>query len=126
MISHFNLGSNDLAKAEVFYDGVLALLNGSQAAHYERSIYYTFGENSARLAINTPFDGNPATFGNGSMVALTANSRDQVDEVHAKALALGGSCEGEPGERGNSDYTIYGAYFRDPDGNKFGVFCMPK
>jgi len=125
MISHFNLGTNDLEKAEQFYNELLGLLNATQAMKSDRSIFYTFGENSAKLAINKPFDGEPATHGNGSMVALVATSPEQADAVHAKALALGGTCEGAPGDRGNDKFSVYGAYFRDLDGNKFGIFCMP-
>jgi len=123
MISHLNLGTNDLARAENFYNELLKLFGGSQLFKSERMLFYSLGENSAKLAINTPYDGKPATVGNGSMVALTASSQDQVNAVYAKAMELGGSCEGAPGERMNGSF--YGAYFRDPDGNKFGVFLMP-
>lgn len=121
MISHFNLGTNDLARAEAFFNELFALLNGQQAYKSERTILYAFGEHSAKVAINTPFNGEPATAGNGSMVALGAAGKDQVNAIHAKALALGGSCEGQPGGRLND--MLYAAYFRDLDGNKFGVFC---
>ncbi len=125
MISHFTLGTNDLARAEAFYNDLLQLFNATQAFKTERAIFYSFGDNSARLSITKPFDGKPATVGNGSMVGLTATSKDHVDTVHARALALGGTSEGDPGLRGDGNFSIYGAYFRDPDGNKFGVFCMP-
>jgi len=123
MISHLNLGTNDLDRAENFYSELLKLFGGNQLFKSERMLFYSLGDNSAKLAINTPFDGNPASVGNGSMVALSAADREQVDAVHAKALELGGSCEGAPGERMGG--AFYGAYFRDPDGNKFGVFLMP-
>lgn len=121
MISHFNLGTNDLPRAEAFFDALLGLMNGQQAYKSERTILYTFGGQGANVAINTPFNGEPATAGNGSMVALAAADKAQVDAVHAKALELGASCEGQPGGRMND--MIYAAYFRDLDGNKFGVFC---
>ena len=124
MISHINLGSNNLEAAEAFYNELLALFDGKQAFKSDRTIYYTLNDGSgANLAINTPFDGEPASSGNGTMVALGAADRDQVDTVYNKALELGGSCEGEPGERLGG--AMYAAYFRDLDGNKFGVFCQP-
>ena len=125
MISHFNLGTNDLEKAEAFFNALLPLVNGKQEFKAERTLFYAFGENSAKLAVNKPFDGNPASNGNGAMVAFAATDTHQVDAVHAKALALGGSCEGAPGPRNAGSVSIYGAYFRDLDGNKFGIFCLP-
>lgn len=123
MISHFNLGTNDLARAEAFYNELLKAFDAKQLFKSERSIFYSLGDNSAKLAINTPFNGEPATHGNGSMVAFSASGKEQVDALHSAALAAGGSCDGAPGER--MDGMIYAAYFRDPDGNKFGVFYAP-
>jgi predicted lactoylglutathione lyase len=63
--------------------------------------------------------------GNGNMAAIAMNSRSKVDEIHARALELGGTCEGAPGLRGEEgDQAFYGAYFRDPDGNKLAAFCI--
>ncbi|WP_342028457.1 VOC family protein, partial [Rhizobium ecuadorense] len=66
-----------------------------------------------------PFDGRPATVGNGGMIAFEAPSRSKVDEAHATALAAGGSDEGAPGPRGENGTGPYCAYFSDPEGNKF-------
>lgn len=71
------------------------------------------------LGLIRPYDGEPATVGNGSMVALAASDRAQVDAVYNRALALGGEDEGAPGERAPGYYF---AYFRDLEGNKFSVF----
>jgi predicted lactoylglutathione lyase len=71
------------------------------------------------IGVIIPFDGKPATVGNGVMAALAAKDRAQVDRVHALALSLGGKDEGKPGLRGD---TFYGAYFRDLDGNKLAVY----
>jgi predicted lactoylglutathione lyase len=71
--------------------------------------------------VTRPWDGQPATVGNGTMVALLADAPATVDAVHAKALALGGADEGTPGERGAG---FYAGYFRDLDGNKLNVFCL--
>ena len=73
------------------------------------------------MAATLPFDGQPATVGNGVMVALEARDRAQVDRLHAIALAHGGSDEGAPGARGEG---FYAGYFRDPDGNKLNAFVM--
>jgi len=69
-----------------------------------------------------PFDENPATVGNGTMVALAFDAPEKVDALHAKALELGAADEGAPGPRG--DGSFYAGYFRDPDGNKLNAFCM--
>ncbi len=123
MISHFNLGTNDLARAERFYDPLVTLFNGQQTFKSDRTILYAFGEGTAKLAINTPFDGQLATAGNGSMIALAASDAAQVDTVYQKAMSLGAQSEGEPGNR--LDGQLYAAYFRDLDGNKIGIFCAP-
>jgi catechol 2,3-dioxygenase-like lactoylglutathione lyase family enzyme len=73
------------------------------------------------LGICTPYDGQPASTGNGTMIALSAGSSDLVSRVHARALALGATDEGAPGPRGGAGFF---AYFRDLDGNKFAVYTM--
>ena len=74
------------------------------------------------LGITLPYDGQAQSIGNGVMVALNAPSDAAVGQVHAAALAAGGSCEGPPGQRGD---FFYAAYFRDLDGNKLCVFKFP-
>jgi predicted lactoylglutathione lyase len=73
------------------------------------------------LAAMKPFDGQPATAGNGTMVSLIVDSHDKVDRLYRKAMALGAQDEGAAGPRGTG---FYAGYFRDPDGNKLAVFCM--
>ena len=75
------------------------------------------------FSVMTPFDGEAAMAGNGAMVALAADSAEQVQALHAKALALGATDEGAPGPRGAN---FYGAYFRDLDGNKLAAYCILK
>lgn len=123
MITHFNIGTNDLVKAEAFYTELLGLFGGKVAFKSDRSVFFTLGEGTTNLAVNLPFNGEPATAGNGAMVALQASGPEQVQAVYSKALSLGGLDEGEPGER--MDGKLFAAYFRDLDGNKFGVFCQP-
>ena len=74
------------------------------------------------IGLTKPYNGQPATVGNGVMVALEATDRAQVDRLHRLALSLGGTDEGAPGPRGEGGF--YAAYFRDPDGNKLNAFVM--
>lgn len=120
MISHTTLGTNDLASAEAFYDQLLPELNGEKLMKTDRVVFYSFKNHESKLAISKPFDGRPATVGNGTMVAFTVDSEPKVRELYAKVLSLGASSEGEPGPR--LDGMYYGAYFRDLDGNKFAIF----
>ncbi|MFN3523160.1 MAG: VOC family protein [Phenylobacterium sp.] len=120
MIGYATIGSNDLEKAKAFYDTVLSPLGGQRAFGSDRMQGYS-SPAGAMLAVCRPYDEQPASPGNGAMIALAAASRDLVDEVHKTALANGGSCEGPPGERMPN---FYGAYFRDLDGNKLCVFKM--
>ena len=119
MVGYVTLGTNDFQRAAKFYDELLAVLGGKRAMEMERFIAWSSGSNM--MSIIKPFDGKPATVGNGVMVALAASSKEQVDAVHAKALALGAKDEGKPGPRGDG---FYAAYFRDLDGNKLNAFFM--
>jgi predicted lactoylglutathione lyase len=121
MIGYVTLGTNDLARAEKFYDGLLAELGGKRIMANERMRFYGSGPGQPMIAICTPFDGKKATAGNGTMIALNAGSKEAVDRVYKKAIALGASDEGAPGQRGGA---FYGGYFRDLDGNKLVAFVM--
>jgi hypothetical protein len=75
------------------------------------------------LAVAKPYDGRPATAGNGNMAAFALDTRAKVDALYARAIELGGTCEGPPGVRGEEGpQAFYGAYFRDLDGNKLAAF----
>jgi predicted lactoylglutathione lyase len=121
MIGYVTLGTNDLDRAEKFYDALLAEVGGKRLMSNERMRFYGAGRGQPMLAICTPFDGKRATAGNGTMVALAAGSKEAVDRIYKKAIALGAKDEGPPGQRGNN---FYGGYFRDLDGNKFVAFVM--
>jgi len=121
MIGYATLGSNNLETAKTFYDAVLAPLGGHRAFDMDRMQGYAAAGGGAMLAICRPYDEQPATPGNGHMVALSAPSRAVVDQVYQAALAGGGISEGAPGVRTG---TFYGAYFRDLDGNKLCIFNM--
>lgn len=93
-------------------------MNGARAYSLDNMIGYSFGPKSPMIIVTYPFDGEAATFGNATMIALVAGDRAQVDTIHALALELGAVDEGAPGMRGRN---FYGGYFRDPDGNKFNI-----
>ena len=118
---HSTIGTNDLETASAFYDKLLSVFGiGRVLVQPGRAVYY--GHITLEFGVIKPFDGKLATVGNGSMLAFQARSRNQVKEVHAMALALGGSDEGAPGPRGENGGDPYCAYFRDPEGNKFLVY----
>lgn len=122
MIGYVTLGTNDLEKGAAFYDALLAELGASRFMEMETFIAWATSPDAPGVSITKPFDGNPATVGNGVMVGLAADSPEKVDSVYAKAMELGAQDEGAPGPRGDSGF--YAGYFRDLDGNKLNVFCM--
>ena len=119
MIGYVTLGANDFERAKSFYDVVLADLGAKRTMTNDRMQGYGSVGGGPMLAICKPYDGGAATAGNGVMVSLAAPSREVVDKVYAAAMGQGAKDEGAPGLRGE---TFYGAYFRDPDGNKLCVF----
>ena len=121
MIGYVTLGTNDLERGAKFYDELLGTIGAGRFMEMESFIAWATEPNAPGLSITTPFDGNPATVGNGVMVALMVDSTDKVDAVYSKAIELGGQDEGPPGPRGDSGF--YAGYFRDPDGNKLCAFC---
>jgi catechol 2,3-dioxygenase-like lactoylglutathione lyase family enzyme len=121
MIGYVTLGTKDLARGAVFYDAIAKELGTGRMMEMERFIAWGTPGGAAGFGLTKPFDGQPATIGNGVMVALAAKDKAQVDRLHALALALGGTCEGPPGPRGEG---FYAAYFRDLDGNKLNAFVM--
>ncbi|AJZ63911.1 glyoxalase-like domain protein [Paraburkholderia fungorum] len=126
MLSHVFVGISDFERAFSFYSVLMDTLElrlkfrdndtcwaGWMAAGAPRPLF----------VIGRPYDGRPAAVGNGQMLALLAKDRATVDRAHAAALAHGGACEGPPGLRPQYHPDYYGAYFRDPDGNKLCVCC---
>lgn len=116
MISYVTIGSNDLEKSVPFYTELLATRGVTKIFDHPRGGVAFGKDGKLVLGVLTPFDRNLATAGNGAMIALDMPSREAVDAFHAKALSLGATDEGAPGERGPGFYM---AYFRDLDGNKF-------
>lgn len=121
MIGYVTLGTNDLEKAVPFYDALFGVLGAGRFMENESFIAWAVSPDKPAISVTKPFNGEPATVGNGTMVALAVKNTEKVDEVYAKAIELGASCEGKPGDRGNG---FYAAYFRDLDGNKLNVFFM--
>ncbi|MFL6744877.1 MAG: VOC family protein [Sphingomicrobium sp.] len=124
MIGYVTLGSNDLEKSRGFYDALMPVIGAGRIMEFgDNFTMYGSGLGKPGLAVCKPYDGNSATAGNGNMASIAVDSRAKVDALHAKALELGGSCEGPPGVRGDEGPgAFYGAYFRDPDGNKLAAF----
>ena len=121
MIGYVTLGTNDLPRAAAFYDALLAEIGCKRLMDFGRGIAWGRSMEHCSLGIMKPFDGQPATVGNGVMAAIVVNSKELVDRLHAKAMALGSRDEGPPGPRGEG---FYAAYFRDLDGNKLNVFFI--
>ncbi|HZP67656.1 MAG TPA: VOC family protein [Rudaea sp.] len=121
MIGYATLGTNDLPRAAAFYDALLGSIGASRWMESDTFVAWAVSPTQPALGIIKPYDGKPATVGNGSMIALVMNSRDKVDALHKKALELGAKDEGAPGPRGEG---FYAGYFRDLDGNKLNAFCL--
>ncbi|MAZ87214.1 MAG: glyoxalase [Cellvibrionaceae bacterium] len=121
MIGYITLGTNDLENSALFYDELLSLVGATRVMEMDTFIAWGNNPSAPMLSIIKPFDGEPATVGNGVMVSLIVDSKEKVDAVHAKAVALGGKDEGAPGLRGGS---FYAGYFRDLEGNKLNAFFM--
>ena len=122
MIGYVTLGTNDFERAANFYDELFGSLGIKRFMEMETFIAWSPSPNVPAVSIIKPYDGNPATVGNGVMVALAVDSPEKVNALHAKALELGGKDEGAPGPRGGGGF--YAGYFRDLDGNKLNAFCM--
>ncbi|MEL7232068.1 MAG: VOC family protein [Pseudomonadota bacterium] len=124
MIGYVTLGAADIQKSAVFYDAIAKEMGFGRMMEEDDSFiaWGTMEGEAASIGIIKPFDGNAPSVGNGVMVALHAKDQAQVDAIYKTAIAQGGTCEGEPGPRGDGGF--YAAYFRDLDGNKLNAFCM--
>jgi catechol 2,3-dioxygenase-like lactoylglutathione lyase family enzyme len=118
MIGYVTLGTNDLPRAAAFYDALLGELGAKRTMDFGTFILWGTGRGPG-LAVTLPYNKQPATVGNGVMVALAVDSKEKVDALYRKAMALGATDEGKPGPRADN---FYAAYFRDLDGNKLNFF----
>lgn len=121
MLGYVTLGTRDLPRAAAFYDAIAAEMGTKRMMSWDKGVAWGEPGGDAGLGVCLPFDGQPATVGNGVMAALAGKNPAHVDRVYRLALELGGKDEGPPGDRGGG---FYAAYFRDLDGNKLNIFCM--
>lgn len=122
MFSHVTIGSSDPDKAAAFYDAVLAALG--IPVFFKAPGLASYGTATGpKVFVLKPFNGEAHVPGNGGHVAFLAPDRASVDAFHATALAMGGSDEGAPGRRPHYHPNYYGAYVRDPEGNKLQAVC---
>ena len=119
MIGYVTVGTNDIERAAAFYDELLKLLGAKRFMETDTFIAWAASPTGGGFSVSKPFNGEPATVGNSTMIALAVDSKEKVHEVYDKAIELGGTDEGPAGPRGD---TFYAGYFRDLDGNKLDVF----
>lgn len=127
MIAYVSVGADDMARAKRFYSAFLpalgyGLTEGPEGLSYALPVEPGQSPLLPDFYVKPPFDGRPASAGNGAMVAFEAQSQGQVRDLHAAALAAGGSDEGQPGFRGAYGPRFYVGYLRDPQGNKIALF----
>jgi len=120
MFGYVTIGVSDMAKAEEFYGGLFAEVGAKQLFGQDRIKFYGTGD-SPMIAICTPYDEKDQHCGNGNMIAIPGDGPAGVKRLYDRAIELGATCEGEPGERLP---IFYGAYVRDPDGNKLCFYQM--
>ena len=121
LVGYVCIGTNDLEVAKGFYDNLFATLDVSGFSPGPRGYFYQIEGGTSAFGVIKPENGNEATVGNGAMVALPMDSKEQVDEFYATAMELGATDEGPPGARME---TFYGAYIRDLDGNKIAFYYL--
>jgi catechol 2,3-dioxygenase-like lactoylglutathione lyase family enzyme len=122
MYTHVMVGTNDPDTARSFYDATFAAL-GVAGQHTPRGAFYGTPE-TGMFGVAIPRDEDKATFANGGTIGFKAAGPDAVDAWHSAGMASGGSDEGAPGRREFGEVPLYGAYLRDPVGNKLCAFCV--
>ncbi len=121
MIGYVTLGTNNLEQAVAFYDELFATIGAGRFLETEQFVAWAAAPDQPGVSVTKPFDGKPATVGNGTMVAIMLDSPAKVDAFYNKAISLGATCEGKPGLRDEVS-GFYAGYFRDLDGNKLNAF----
>ncbi|SFM51308.1 VOC family protein [Shimia aestuarii] len=127
MISYVTVGADDIAAAKRFYTAFLPALGfgleeGPEGLSFSLLVDEAQTQVLPDFYVKPPFDGRPASVGNGAMVAFEAQTQQQVRALHAAALAAGGTDEGGPGFRAEYGPRFYVGYLRDPQGNKIALF----
>lgn len=125
MIRYGTVGSNDLERARPFYDALLATIGMRAFYVTKRGGCFWGHHHTGMFAVLAPYDGGPATVGNGTMVGFCLPTADAVREFHGAALGLGAVNDGDPGPRGGGEHAAFFAYFRDLDGNKICAYSFP-
>ncbi len=123
MLGYVTIGTSDLQKAAAFYDALLEPIGGKQLMGLDHIKFYGTKGGGAMLAICKPADGKDQSCGNGQMVAWPGGSAEGAKALYNRAIELGATCEGAPGQRLP---FFYGSYVRDPDGNKIAFYHMTK
>ena len=122
MIGYVTLGSNNIENAAKFYDALLGEMGAKRMMESDGFVAWSTGPKSPGVSVIKPHDGNAASVGNGTMIAIACDKPETVDRLYKKAMDLGAADEGPAGPRGDK---FYAGYFRDPDGNKLNFFCIP-
>ena len=125
LIGYTTVGTNDLQRAMSFYDALFGSVGVGRLLEIPGSAAWGLDWEKPIFGVAVPFDGKPATAGNGAMIGLGQRTREKVRILHAKALDLGGMDEGAPGLRGQGgSQAFYAAYARDLDHNKLCFYCV--
>jgi len=122
MIGYVTVGVSDMERAKAFYSELLKDMGASVLVDMERIAFIGKSMQEPMVAVCLPYDEQPNHPGNGNMLAISAGTKETVDALYKKAIELGASCEGEPGQR--IPDMFYGAYVRDQDGNKMTFFVF--
>ncbi len=123
MIGYTLVGTNNLEKSKSFYDALFGVIGAERLMEMDKMCAWGIDWAKPMFGVTRPYDGNAASVGNGTMIAIPLDERAKVDALHAKAIELGGADEGAPGVRGpEGDQAFYAAYFRDLDGNKLAAY----
>jgi len=120
MIGYVTIGVSDMEKAKAFYSELLADLGAKVLLDMGRIAFIGKSMAEPMLAVCVPYNEEPCNCGNGNMFAIPPGSKEAVDAFHRKAIELGATDDGEPGQRIPDQF--YGGYLRDPDGNKLVFF----
>ena len=121
MFSFITLGTNNLKNSKIFYNELLQSINIKNVLETDRYIGYAKNSSLDKVEfyLMLPHNKKTATFGNGTMVTFSINSKEEVNMFYKLALQLGATDEGSPGPSHDEHYY---AYFRDLDGNKICAF----
>ncbi|MFT7287638.1 MAG: putative lactoylglutathione lyase [Halieaceae bacterium] len=122
MIGYVTIGVSDMARAKAFYCELLKDMGATVTADMERIAFIGKSMSEPMIAVCLPYDEQPNHPGNGNMVAIAADNKENVDKLYHKAIELGATCDGEPGQR--IPDVFYGAYVRDLDGNKLAFYIF--